>query len=60
MTELRPYQADVIAELDRVIASGNRRIILVAPTGAGKTVIAAAIIKAAIGEKSPNDTAGPP
>jgi superfamily II DNA or RNA helicase len=58
MTELRPYQADVISELHRVISSGKRRVILVAPTGAGKTVIAAAIIKAAIGEKPPNDTAG--
>lgn len=48
MTELRRYQVDVIDELDRVIASGKRRIILVAPTGAGKTVIAAAIIKTAI------------
>ena len=47
MTELRPYQLDLIAELDRAIAEGKRRLIVVAPTGAGKTVIAAAIIKAA-------------
>jgi DNA repair protein RadD len=51
MTDLRPYQVDVIAELDKQIAAGKRRIILVAPTGAGKTVIAAAIIKAAIGAR---------
>lgn len=44
---LRPYQLDVIAECDRIIANGTRRIIIVAPTGAGKTIIAAAIIKAA-------------
>ena len=45
MTELRPYQHDVVAELDRVIAAGKRRIIIVAPTGAGKTIVAASIIK---------------
>jgi superfamily II DNA or RNA helicase len=45
MTELRPYQIDVIAEFDRAVAAGTKRIILVSPTGSGKTVIAAAIIK---------------
>ena len=48
MTELRQYQADVIAQVDEKIAQNKRRIIVVAPTGAGKTIIAAAIIKAAI------------
>jgi DNA repair protein RadD len=48
MTELRPYQNDVLAELDQTIAASQRRIILVAPTGAGKTVIAADIIKTAV------------
>ena len=50
MTELRPYQTEVIAELVRERAAGKRRIILVAPTASGKTVIAAAIIKRAIEE----------
>ena len=45
--ELRDYQHDVIAAFNREIATGNRRIILVAPTGSGKTLIASAIIKAA-------------
>jgi superfamily II DNA or RNA helicase len=45
--ELRPYQVEVIAEFDRAVAAGQRRIILVSPTGSGKTVIASAIIKAA-------------
>jgi superfamily II DNA or RNA helicase len=43
--ELRQYQIDVIAEFNRVRAAGKRRIMLVAPTGSGKTVIAAAIIR---------------
>ena len=47
MTALRPYQTDVIAEFDRTREYKNR-IILVAPTGSGKTVIAAAIIRAEI------------
>jgi superfamily II DNA or RNA helicase len=46
MMKLRQYQRELITELDRVIAEGKQRIIVVAPTGAGKTVIAAAIIKA--------------
>jgi superfamily II DNA or RNA helicase len=45
VTELRPYQSDVIAEYERQVAAGLRRIILVSPTGSGKTVIASAIIK---------------
>jgi superfamily II DNA or RNA helicase len=47
MTELRPYQHDVIDEFERECAVGRRRIVVVAPTGSGKTVIAAAIIKQA-------------
>jgi len=43
-TILRPYQSDVIDEIENAIASGQRRILLVAPTGSGKTVIAAEII----------------
>jgi superfamily II DNA or RNA helicase len=44
MIEDRPYQADILAEFMRTTAR-YKRIILVAPTGAGKTVIAAEIIK---------------
>jgi superfamily II DNA or RNA helicase len=46
--ELRPYQGDVIADFNRAVAEapeGKKRIITVAPTGSGKTVIAAAIIR---------------
>jgi DNA repair protein RadD len=43
--ELRQYQRDIIDEFDRRIAAGDKRIMLVAPTGSGKTVIAGAIIR---------------
>ena len=45
--QLRQYQRDVINEFHRRVDEGHRRIILVAPTGAGKTVIGAEIIGAA-------------
>jgi DNA repair protein RadD len=47
MTDLRPYQIDAIAAIDAVIGAGKRRLLLVAPTGAGKTVIFATIIERA-------------
>jgi DNA repair protein RadD len=43
--ELRPYQIDVIAEFHSRVESGCHRIILVAPTGSGKTIIGAEIIR---------------
>jgi DNA repair protein RadD len=43
--ELRPYQRDVIAEFHKRIEDGARQIMLVAPTGSGKTVIGADIIR---------------
>lgn len=45
--DLRAYQIDVIAAFDRAIAAGHKNILLVAPTGAGKTVIGAEIIRRA-------------
>ena len=45
MTELRPYQVEVVEEFWNVVAAGKRRIIIVAPTAAGKTVIGSAIAK---------------
>jgi DNA repair protein RadD len=41
--DLRPYQRDVIDRL-RATALRHRRVLLVAPTGGGKTVIASAIV----------------
>ena len=44
---LRPYQVEVIAKFWRAVKVGQRRIIIVAPTASGKTVIARAIIEQA-------------
>jgi DNA repair protein RadD len=41
---LRPYQLDVVTQIEHAIETGERRILVVAPTGSGKTVVASAII----------------
>lgn len=45
--ELRPYQLEAIQSLRNAVTTTNRRLLLQAPTGAGKTVIAAEIIRSA-------------
>jgi hypothetical protein len=45
--DLRDYQAGFIGRFDELLASGRRRVIGAAPTGAGKTVIAAEIARRA-------------
>ena len=42
MTDLRPYQRIAVAETEAALAAGEK-VILVAPTGSGKTVMCAAI-----------------
>jgi DNA repair protein RadD len=44
--DLRQYQHDIIGEFERHVERGDRSILLVAPTGSGKTVIASAAIAA--------------
>jgi type I site-specific restriction endonuclease len=46
--QLRPYQHDVINQCRQKLAAGVSKICLVAPTGSGKTVIAAEIIRSAV------------
>jgi DNA repair protein RadD len=49
VTTLYPYQADVIARFEAEMAAGRRRVLLVAATASGKTVIAGRIIAGAVG-----------
>jgi superfamily II DNA or RNA helicase len=44
---LRPYQVDAVDRLRALIAAGQTRLCLVAPTGSGKTVMASAMIHGA-------------
>ncbi len=46
--KLRPYQLSVIDALRVRLAAGKRRLVLNCPTGGGKTVIAAELIRAAV------------
>jgi DNA repair protein RadD len=50
MTELRPHQVDLIDQIDAAIAAGERRIVAQAPTGFGKTIVAATITRRAIAQ----------
>lgn len=50
--ELRLYQSEAIAALRKSIAGGARRPLLQLPTGGGKTVIAAEIVKSAVGKNN--------
>jgi DNA repair protein RadD len=45
---LRTYQDAVIARYETAVINGIKRIIIVAPTGSGKTVIIAEIVKRAV------------
>lgn len=43
----RPYQEKAIAEIRHAFREGKRKIVFVAPTGSGKTVVASTIIEGA-------------
>src|ERR1700716_2121003 len=45
MNILRPHQARLLDQLDAVIAAGCNRVIAQAPTGFGKTIVAATRLK---------------
>ena len=45
--DLREYQDQAIVDLRRSLLAGKKRPVVMAPTGAGKTVIAASIIRMA-------------
>ena len=45
---LRPYQERALESLRDEFGAGRRRVLLVAPTGSGKTVIACAMVRAAL------------
>jgi superfamily II DNA or RNA helicase len=45
---LRPHQVHLIAQIDAAIVAGERRIVAQAPTGFGKTIVAAAITRQAL------------
>ena len=48
MIALRPYQIAAVESARRAIAGRKRRLILLAPTASGKTVIASGIIESAV------------
>jgi superfamily II DNA or RNA helicase len=48
VSDLYPYQHDVIEKWRQAVAEGKRRVIIVMPTGSGKTHVATAIIKEAV------------
>ncbi len=53
MLDLRPYQANAIEQVRGLIRAGKRRILLVAPTGSGKTVIGSSMAKGAHEKRTP-------
>jgi DNA repair protein RadD len=48
MTVLRPYQVAIANRFEAERATGKRRIILVSPTGSGKTIVAGEILRRVI------------
>lgn len=48
MITLRPYQERAVVQAGELVRNGARRILLVLPTGGGKTVIAARVLSGAV------------
>ena len=47
---LRPYQEEAITLVRKEIAGGHKRVVMVCPTGSGKSLITAEIIRLAVGK----------
>jgi DNA repair protein RadD len=47
MAELRPYQEDALKAIRETVGQGVQRLVCQAPTGSGKTLLAAAIVEGA-------------
>jgi len=45
---LRDYQSEIIDDFDRLVARGVRSVLVTAPTGSVKTVIASAFLASAV------------
>jgi DNA repair protein RadD len=50
-SDLRPHQVQLIDEIDRALAADCRRIMVQAPTGFGKTMVASTIARRAAGRR---------
>jgi len=50
--DLRPYQLEALDSLRAHVRAGRKRIVLTMPTGGGKTVVAAAMIRSAVSRGS--------
>ncbi len=48
--QLRPYQRSAVDQVGQRVLGGTRRLILVSPTGSGKTTVAGAIIASAVAD----------
>lgn len=52
ITTLRDYQAETLTQIKRCVSQGQRRVMVQAPTGSGKTKIAAAIVLGAVAKSN--------
>ncbi len=48
MIDVRPYQQDAIDGVRKAMLDGGKRVVLVLPTGAGKTRTGAAIVERSV------------